>query len=78
MYSTTHTTKYSCTISQKRVTHATIEEYDDIYGELSESGTMDISHKNFNILDDSLFDYKEKIRMLDFSYVVFKRESAGI
>jgi len=45
-----------------------MEEYDDIYSELTESGMMDISHKNFNILDDSLFDYKEKLRALDFSY----------
>lgn len=45
-----------------------MEEYDDIYGELSESGSLDISHKNFNVLDDSLFDYREKIRSLDFSY----------
>ena len=45
-----------------------MEEDDDLFGELSDTGTMDISHKNFNILDDALFDKKEKLNTLIVSY----------
>jgi len=45
-----------------------MEEYDDIIKDVSDDGVLDISHKNFNEIDETVWDWGNKLKKLTISF----------
>ena len=45
-----------------------MEEYDDLVGGVDSEGTLDISHKDFNEIDENVWDFEERLKILNVSF----------